>query len=250
MAQPAGDVERLARLEPDHLAILELQVKAPGDQLEGAIAQAIRGRSVVEQYFPFYVARAVSGLLALWSTLGGDRYRDGAVAGHGFLARSRDADGAFPQVMYRGDRVNRYPRWIAGAADIVRALDLLRAAGADTDPQPTLDWLTAGHLPSGGFRIADGFASQVSQKARAGAPDARDFMPVVGWNDKAFRVLAERSSGAAVPGTAPEPAPAERAVSWRGRSATMTETADEVRVVSAGRVLYRWQKGADWASIE
>lgn len=250
LAQLIADDELLVRYgRPTAEAILALQVRAPGDPLDGGIAQAEHAGTVVEQYFPYYVARAASGLMTLAAVLGDDRICDAAFAAGRFITRWRDADGAFPQVVYRAGRVNRYPRWVAGAADIVRALDLLRRHGADADPGPTLDWLMAGQSASGNFRIADGFAGQVHQRPARGAPDARDFFPVVGWNDKAFRVLAERSSGAVALDPPDEPRPARHEVSWRGRPAVMIETDDSVEIIGDGRVSYRWQKGSDWASI-
>ena len=249
-AELSGSDEHLVRYaRPTADAILDLQVRDSGGPLDGGIVQAHDGKRPVEQYFPYYVARAVPGLLMLASATGEERYRDAAVAAGRFLARRRDADGAYPQLAYRGRRANRYPRWVAGSADIVRAVELLRQAGADADPGPTLDWLVAGQLAGGNFRIADGFAAQINQRVPAGPPDARDFMPVVGWNDKAFRVLAARYTGAEVPPAATEPAAAEHEVVWRGRRARLTENGDGVEIVSDGRVVYRWRKGADWASI-
>jgi hypothetical protein len=85
--------------------------------------------------------------------------------------------------------VNRYPKWIAATGDVLRALELLRPYGLDADLTATRERLLAGQLPSGAFKVADGFGSIVSQR-RSGIEDSRDDAPVVGWNDKAFRYLA------------------------------------------------------------
>src|SRR5690606_1494988 len=98
-------------------------------------------------------------------------------------------DGGFPQVVYPSGRVNRYPQWIAGAADILRALTLLNGYGANCDLRVSQARLLSGQLSTGGFRSASGFASQSSQRPPGPLSDFRDVLPVSGWNDKVFRYL-------------------------------------------------------------
>jgi uncharacterized protein YyaL (SSP411 family) len=185
-------LERYAR--PTLNGVLRHQVRTLGAILDGAIAQNVLGTRVIEKYFPYYVARCVPGLLRGYDLWRDERFLDSAVAAGYFILRVRETDGGFPQVSYPGGQVNRYPRWIAATGDVLRALAMLRERGLTADLDPTRRWLLAGQLPSGAFRVAEGFASSVTQHAPKGRPDERDTAPVVGWNDKAFRYLAEQVS--------------------------------------------------------
>jgi hypothetical protein len=83
-------------------------------------------------------------------------------------------------------------------------------------------------------------------------PEFRDLLPVVGWNDKAFRCLAE-----ILPVPAPEPCtmggekplqwPLDHECSLRGRRCRYREDERALELYRNGELLYRWQKGAAWA---
>jgi len=241
----AEDLRRYVRPTAD--AILAHQLPATGSTLDGAIAQISYGRTIQAKYFPYYQARCARGLLAAHALLGDDRYLDGAVRAMRFALRWRDADGAFPQVVYGNGCANRYPRWIAAVGEVLHVLDLLRPHGLDADPEPTRRWLLAGQLPSGGFRSADGFAAQVSQRPAAGPPDARDLLPVVGWTDKAFRYLTTQT----LPGGGSDAPHWGEALPCRHRGEPV-ELVEDVRAIELrheGRVAYRWRKGDRWATF-
>ena len=225
-------------------AILDHQVRDSKDSLNGAIAQASRGSTRIEKYFPYYVARCIPGLCAAYRLLQDDRYLATAMEAGRFLLRVREGDGGSPQVLYSGGRVNRYPRWVAGAGDFLRALDELQPYGLTADQQPTIEWILQGQLPTGGIRPARGFRSQISQTEAVGPPDVRDLLPVVGWNDKAFRALAGRVESLQPAPTLP---PRELDCSWRGGTGRYRETVDGFSFV-ADRLQYRWQKGQPWAT--
>ena len=261
LADLTGDdlwARRYARPTLD--AVLRLQLRRPGHPLDGGIAQNQLGRTTVEKYFPYYVARCVPSLLEATGRFGDPRYQDGAHAAGTFLLRWRDPDGAFPQVVYPGRRVNRYPRWVAGLGDILRALDLLQADGLQgpgpSAGQPARRWLLDRQQPSGAFRTAEGFASLVSQRPPGALPDARDLLPVVGWTDKAFRYLAGAPDLGDVPGT-PDGAPSgvfplpatEVPCSFGGRPALYREDGAGVQVTRGRELLYRWSKGETWAAL-
>ncbi len=255
-------LEAFAR--PTLAAVLRYQRRASGDPLRGAIAQNSLGASLVGRYFPFYVARCIPALVEGASKLRDPRFLEAALAAGGFILRHGDSDGGFPQVVYEGGRVNRYPRWVAGAGDVLRAIELLRPHGLAADLALSRGWLLAGQLPTGAFRVAEGFGSQVSQRPPSGAPDARDLMPVVGWNDKVFRYLAGevQSPKSQVPGRdeggprwhgSPgpcvlEPSVAEIECRWNGRAATYVEDAETVEVRIGKTVCYSWRKCERWAS--
>jgi len=249
LADLRGREEYLQRyVRPTADAILAHQVRARGSVVDGAIAQNSLGRSLIEKYFPYYNARCVAGLIAASQFLGDERYVEAAAAAMRFVWRWRDSDGAFPQVVYGSGRTNRYPRWIAAVGDILRAADLLRPYGLDFPEEPTLTWLLEGQLPSGGFATAHGFAAQVSQVLPTGGREFRDWLPVCGWTDKAFRFLAGRVN---------EPSISEQVgTSWtlgcsfKGLRLQLTENERAISLRHPDRPLYTWIKGADWAEID
>lgn len=201
LAEMTGDgalIERYAL--PTGERILAMQV-CSANLLDGAIAQNRFGERVVHSYFPLYIARCVPALLALGTQTGEHRFRDAAVRAARFLERMRLPDGGLPQILYHGGRQNRWPRWIAGAGDIVRALDLAAGQGASVDAGPTLGWILRGARPDGRIAAAEGFGRLVPVVGRRDR--FADELGVVGWADKAFRALA----GYVGPGFASLPAP-------------------------------------------
>jgi hypothetical protein len=256
LAGLTGDAKRLDRLVgPTADAILAHQVRLPGSELDGAISQAtVRGRKV-DQFFPFYVARCIPGLVAAYQALGAARYLDAARASAEFLDRTRDQDGGCPQILYRHGRVNRYPRWVAAAGDIIRILELIRPLGIDIDVRSTTRWLLAGQLPTGAIRVAEGFTAQVRQRASIEPPDVRELLPVVGWNDKALHGLATLvPPGMAIPAAQSSAGEFRTRATWRslggrGRSVLYREDTESVEVVGRRSALYRWRKGESWARV-
>jgi hypothetical protein len=238
---------QVAYARPTLDAILRYQVQQLGQPLDGGIAQSGSGRMQVEKYFPYYVARCIPALVEGGRRFGEDRYVQAGLAAGAFLQRWQDPDGAFPQVVYPGGGVNRYPRWIAGLGDVLRALELLQPHGLTMDLERTRQWLLRGQLLSGAFKSAEGFGSQVSQRAPTGCPDMRDILPVVGWNDKAFRYLAGQSLPAA------DDLPSHSAVGERcmyhGAPAELRQDEHALELRQASEVVLRWQKGAQWAEI-
>jgi len=249
-------------------AILTHQVR--GGALDGAICQYSQNGRMVSKFFPYYIARCVPGLVAGYKWTREERYLDAAWRAMSFILRWRYEDGSFPQVVYPGGRVNRYPQWIAAVGDILRAMSLLKAYGFEADPEPTLTWLLQGQEPSGAFRTAWGFAAQITQRQPGHLPEFRDLLPVCGWNDKAFRYLTElRSKGAEEQGCRDAREQGVKKTEYgirnteHGTRMTNYETdcllgnqrvhyqEDEtgIELQHEGEVLYRWQKGASWAEV-
>jgi hypothetical protein len=242
--------------------VLSHQVRDRRSPFRGGIAQATIDGHRVRKFFPYYVARCIPGLLAASVTIGDDRYFEAARDATGFVTRWREGDGALPQLIYARGAVNRYPQWIAGAGDVARALSLARDHGIDADPRPTLRWMMAGQLESGGISTAHGFGSQVTQRRPTDPGDARDLLPVAGWNDKAFRALAmvvPVSDEAHVNNDArtSDKAAASRSrgrevevpCRWRGRPAVYREDEDRMEVVTGSHIWFRWRKTDAWGEL-
>ena len=189
LAELTADDDLIARYAvPTGDQILRLQIRRPGDLLHGAIAQNRIGDRVVDAYFPLYIARCVPALTQLWEITGESRFREAAVDAAGFVARVREPDGGLPQVLYGRGRRNRYPRWIAGAGDVLRAFAVVERCGLAVNPASTLDWILSGSRPDGRIAAAAGFGSIVPFVSRRDRKS--DEIGVVGWCDKAFRALA------------------------------------------------------------
>lgn len=238
-AAGTGDARYLAYAAAALADVLRLQVNALGRPESGAVHQQAAAGGGDRRFFPFYNARIVPGLLLAAEMLGGDRYRTAAQRIGEFLSRVQNPDGSYPQVLYAGGARAEGPRWIAGAAEVLRAQTLL----GRTVPAVVQHRLLAGQLPTGGFRTGEGFSG-------ASGVDFRDVTPAVGWNDKVLRWLAE---SAAVPAAPPPPTvrPASVLVTVRGRPAIWRETPEAITMVSgtADRALwYRWNKREPWAS--
>lgn len=217
--------------------------------LKGAIYQNSMNGEKIPRFFPYYVARCIPGLLAGYEWSGSERYLNAAWLAMDWVQQQRDSDGAYPQVIYPGGRANRFPRWVAAVGDILRAERLLAAYGHASDSQQTLCWLIDGAQPSGGFRTAQGFAAQISQRASP-LPEFRDLLPVCGWIDKTFRYLAE---------SLPQNAPITTLNAWpgdfqgecllHGKRMRYLETESLIELRQDKRTVYRWEKGASWAAI-
>jgi hypothetical protein len=235
-------------------AILAHQVQ--GGPLDGAIYQYSQNGRFVARFFPYYIARCVPGLVAgyEWSRNAcpehsqREHYLDAARRALDLVLRLRYNSGNFPQVVYPGGRVNRYPQWIAAVGDVLRAMALLAPYGFEADPEPTLAWLLRGQEPSGGFRTAYGFASQISQREPVALPEFRDLLPVVGWSSMAFRYLTDLWPD----GAEEKHAAVERfevPCVFRGRELTFAEAETLVELRDGAEPLYRWRKRTPWAEV-
>lgn len=198
LAELTGDdtlLERYALPTAEH--VLAMQVHAPGDRLDGAIAQNRFGDRIVASYFSIYIARCVSALTRLAILTSDARYRTAVHAVIAFLQRTREPDGGLPMVLYPEARANRFPRWIAGVGDVLRAYDVARDLGSTAGSNPTLRWILRGARPDGRIATAEGFGRIVPLVSRREASIGD--IGIVGWCDKAFRALASRMTTDAWP---------------------------------------------------
>jgi hypothetical protein len=247
LADLTGDERwQVVYVRPTLDAIVRHQIRETGHALDGGIAQSSSGRVLVAKYFPYYIARCIPALLEGARRFGDGQYLEAALRAGVFLQRVRDPDGGFPQVVYPHGRFNRYPRWIAALGDILRAFELLRPCGLSIDVEPTRNLLVAGQLPSGAFKTAVGFSSKVSQRQPAGPGDMRDYLPVVGWNDKTFHYLASHAE----PYFDEQPAavtPTRVDCTFQGRAAVLRHDDRATELQQGNRVMIRWRHDAQWA---
>jgi uncharacterized protein YyaL (SSP411 family) len=210
----------------------------------GGIFQYSEKDRPVKWYFPYYISRCVPALLAGYDRTGEQRYCHAARSAVEFILKWREPDGSLPQVIYQGDRINRYPQWIAASGDVARALSHFD----DCDTAPTVRWMLRGVRASGGIATARGFEMQASQRKPQELPEFRDVLPVVGWVDKAFRYLTDLlPKGCTLPQFTPE----EITMNCRLRGIRMQyrENDSLIELGDRNRVVYRWHKGQPWAEI-
>ncbi|MGE3269821.1 MAG: pectate lyase [Chloroflexota bacterium] len=237
-------IERYALPILDHIRGHQIQ----DGPLRGGIWQNTYKSEHVEKLFPFYVARCVPALAEGYKASGDERYLASAIEAMDFVLRFRDADGGFPQVVYPDSTRNTYPRWIAGAADVLRAIETLRPHGYDADLEPTLSWLLAAQSPSGAFPTAEGFSAQTARGQVNAMPSFRDLLPVVGWNDKVFRFLTSLlPDGVQLPSVSS--APYQTLCAYEKAAGTWFETPGRLELRVKNAVVYRWEKGTPWASV-
>jgi hypothetical protein len=238
-ALDADDYRDHARSALDGVLALQVTDGPWGGAVHQYAPDGVRGDG---RFFPYYNARCVPPLLEAATTLGDERYRTAADGVLDFLEHTVTPDGAWPQIVYRKGRDMTWPRWLAGAGDILLAF---HAAGRPL-PAGALERLLASQLPSGGFPTGEGFASQLHQAQPDDPPDFRDLVPVAGWNDKTFRLLcALLPEGTPLPNAAV--AEVERKVRIGDRHGTLFESAEALELKADGATLYRWYKDEPWA---
>jgi hypothetical protein len=226
--------------------VLRYQVKT--GPLAGAIHQYAPDAGTGDgRFFPYYAARCVPPLLQAYETFGGARYLEAARLTLGFIKHSMASDGSWPQIIYDTKQQASWPRWLAGAADILLAFKVLN----EPVPEVALERILATQLKSGGFPTAHGFASQISQREPNKAPDYRDVTPVVGWNDKLFRLLSDMLEAKDSDKDLPKATVSEvqQAVTIWGQNAMFEETPRAIRITMKEHVVYEWHKESPWAVV-
>jgi hypothetical protein len=232
-----------ARCEPFIAAAVDsiLALQVTRGEMRGALPLSNRrGDAAV----PAYAARCLPVLQAVQRRTG---RADCAAAGKAlaeFLLRCRRVDGTYPPRVFPSRPPAECPLLYGGGAGIVHAL--LRAGHAeDAGVAAEVERLAAAQSASGGLDTARGFGRRRADGK--GPPDWRDVMPVAGWADKAYALLAEVAAGDRGHFT---PGPVEREVTVQGQRALFRETGEALAIDSAaGSALFRWTKGRQWAEV-
>lgn len=222
--------------------VLRYQVKTGA--LAGAIHQYAPGAGKGDgRFFPYYAARCVPPLLQAYEVFGDARYLDAARLTLEFLKNSMAKDGSWPQIIYDNTKQASWPRWLAGAADILLAFRVLN----ESIPKIALDRILSSQLKSGSFPTAHGFASQISQREPSNLPNYRDVTPVVGWNDKLFRLLSDMLEARDLPRA--EVSEVQQDITIWGQTAKFEETPRAIRMIMKEHVIYEWHKENAWAFV-
>jgi len=241
--------------------ILKLQIQ--DGKLQGAICQNSTANGSVPKFFPFYIARCIPALVAAGEQFAEEGWMKAARSALDFVLGVAYPDGSFPQVVYAGRRIGRYPQWVAGIGDILRAAHLLGDGENVFKSEMSVTWLLKQQQSDGSFPTAVGFAAATGQCERHRLPEFRDIIPVCGWNDKAFRYLAEIATPsdivppqASMGSDASQGQPSAagevtetRLCEFRGHPCLYESGSWGVRLRKDGRILYNWRKGSAWAEV-
>ena len=216
-----------------------LQSQVSRGPLAGALPVSNREGAAAS---PYLAARCLPALERLHRRTGEVRFKDAAVALTHFVCRSFLAEGGIPFMVYANRPARVTPLFTGAAAGTLTAMArAYQVEGALVSEQ--LRWVLARQTASGAFATAVGFGSGSLTPRR---PDWRDVLPVCGWADKIYALLAELAPAEPVAGTT---APVCCPVLVKGRSAEFAEDADTMSLKSGGEAWFVWRKRTVWPEV-
>lgn len=228
--------------------VISLQVRV--GPLTGAIHQWGRGNWLNGdgRFFPYYNARCIPALVQGAIVLNKPAYRTVAESIGDFLEVVRNADGTWPQLLYDNGRRIEYPHWIAPIADILYAYHVL----GRPIPPASYHRMMTGQLPSGGFMTAEGFRRRYGPTGMPKTLDYLDVTPVVGWNDKVLRLLAELAADDIQMPHAGLTAACTLPVTVGTRPGWYHESPSEMAIGMTGNneTVFQWNKADAWSLSE
>ncbi len=195
--------------------------------------------------FPYYNARCIPALLLGSQIMGDARYEEAASDIATFLRLSLEDD-RWPQIIYADSGMARWPSWIAGVGDILRAMWLV---GENIWGSPALVRLLNAQLKSGGFPTAEGFANRGTARQEPSGIDWLDVLPVSGWNDKVLRLFAEMiPMQVKIPDS--DTSDVEMKVGFYGMPGQFAESSTGLSLDVRGRTVVRWCKNEPWVQTQ
>lgn len=206
--------------------------------LKGGIPASTADR---ENVYPHLAARCAPVLRALAERTQERAFREALERLHDFFKPYFSDLAECPRTIWMNRPACTFPRFTGATADTI--LHLLDGGVMDEgEAARQAAALCAHQLPSGAFRSAVGFSGR-SQDA-----DWRDFMPVCGWQDKIYALLARLCNVAgADDGTI---ATYEQDVRVLLRRARFSETEDAIMLKRAdGALLFHWRKRTVWPLV-
>jgi len=188
---------------------------------------------------PYLAARCLPALACLRQRSGDSRFAAAGDALAGFVLRSMLPDGGIPFMVFANRPACVAPVFVGATAGALVELDRAQRLDADV-AHAQLQWLLERQTASGAFDTAVGLGSGALHARR---PDWRDVLPVCGWADKVYALLAGLATGVVPAGTSGSVC---RAVTVRGRAAEFTEDADTLSLKNGKDVWYVWRKRTVW----
>ena len=184
---------------------------------------------------PCLAARALPALALLYRRTGDARFASACEALAGFVSRSLLPDGGIPYMVFANRPPRELPRFVGATADTLRSLDCVGRIDAAVT-RTHLAWILDHQTASGGFDSAVGFGAGTGHTLH---PDWRDVIPVCGWADKVYALLAGLAGN---PVTEVSGEPVCRSVRVRGTEAVFTEDAESMALRGKKTEWFVWSK--------
>gem|GEM_PF-762079 len=155
-------------------------------------------------FITYYTARCIPALLQIYNYTKNDKYIHTALGAAEFIKKMEHEDGGFYFGFVRSEFIKdmeqkedknelklcKYPIWIAGSADILRALFYLNEY-KKYNLNKNIKWILSNIDENGGIRNSFGMNFKNKIGDYRGLPSWRDVIHVVGWNDKPLRLFSE-----------------------------------------------------------
>jgi len=184
---------------------------------------------------PCMAARVLPAFARLQQQTGDARFATAGDALERFVRTTLLPDGGIAMMAFAHRPTRATPLFVGATADTLRSLE--RAGRHDpTVMRSQLPWLLSHQTASGGFETAVGFEDGRGCKR---LPDWRDVIPVCGWTDKVYGLLA---------GLVEKPivllsgGPVSRSVRVRGEEAVFSEDTDLITLRSKKTEWFNWRK--------
>jgi hypothetical protein len=184
---------------------------------------------------PCLAARGLPALALLHQYTGEARFVAAGDALADFVNRCLLPDGGITYMVFADRPARIAPRFVGATADALRSL--ARADRQDATVTSTqLAWLLDHQTASGAFDTAVGFGTEAGRDKH---PDWRDVIPVCGWADKIYALLAGQAEN---PAPASNSEPVCRNVRVRGEEAAFMEDANSMTLRSKKMEWFIWRK--------
>ncbi len=139
----------------------------------------------------FYTARCIPALIQMYKKTNQKKFLNSALKAGKFIEKMfSPKNGFYFGLMKQKNEwlLFKYPVFIAGSADIIRAIIELQNFGKKSVSEK-IKWFLSKQNPNGSFPTSFGMNKKNQATDYSGKPFWRDIIGVVGWNDKALRLL-------------------------------------------------------------
>lgn len=180
-------------------------------------------------------ARGLPAFACVHQQTGDARFAAAGDALATFVRRSLFPEGGVAYMTFASRPLRAAPRFVGATADVLRSFE--RAGRLeDAVMRIQLPWLLDHQTASGAFDTAVGFDDR---SGRSPLPDWRDVLPVCGWADKVYALLAGLVD---TPLTEIGGGPVCREVHVRGEAAVFTEDDDSMAIRGKKTEWFVWRK--------